>query len=331
MSLRTRVPDEYYFRWLNDYLREFPPPKPGDECLICKAPIPSASLKLHLQRRVCSKDCNGKKIRKVKRRIDKGVIPHYSKLILHWPDIAAEIAREPRVFGENRNQSFPLELGRWVKDGDSVVRDGVITIYNKLHDENQIHPDLLSLVKQMDPKFEKTLLVSESTKSFQSFVLTDATGRATNTEWPVVRLRDPVYQPIFCRERILHVDEFGIPLIWNVPVFATHFREKALSEERKLFNSKMAAASAARNSYLARARILGIPDLVADLVDVASLKLAHGGYCPICAVELDWGETWPSDFYPTIDHVVPVSKGGQHVAENLQWVHWVCNLKKRDN
>lgn len=331
MSLKKRVPDEYYFRWVNEYLREFPTPKPGDKCLVCTIPIPGDAFKLHLQRGVCGQDCNGKKIRKMKRLIDKGTIPHYSNLILHWPDISNEIAREPRVFGEDLSKPFPYEVGRWVKDGDSVVRDGVITNYTKLRFEAQIHPDLLSLARQVDPTLEKTLLVSESTSSYQSFVLTDATGRPTNTEWPVAILKKPTYQTVFYRERILHVDDLGIPLIWNVPVFAMHFREKSWSGERAAFNTKMAAANAARNSYLARTRTLGIPDAVADFVDVESLKLAHGGYCPICAVELDWDEIWPSDFYPTIDHVVPVSKGGQHVAENLQWVHWVCNLKKGTN
>lgn len=330
MSLKNRVPDEYYFRWLDEHLREWPPPRIGDECHICSNEIPRKCLRLHLIRGVCGPDCNKKKIRKVKRLIDKGRIPHYSELILHWPDIAAEMAREPRVFGENSSHPFPYDLGRWVKDGDSVERDGIITNYVKLKSANQLHPDLLEIVSQVDPNFERTLLVSDSTETFQSFVLTDATGRPTNTEWPVAKLKEPVYTPIFFRERILHVDEFGIPLVWNAPIFAIQLREKATSQARRKFNAQMAAANAARNSYLARARSRGVPDATADLVDVESLKAESGGFCALCGIELDWDEVWPSDFYPTIDHILPISRGGQHVRENLQWTHWACNLRKSD-
>jgi len=81
---------------------------------------------------------------------------------------------------------------------------------------------------------------------------------------------------------------------------------------------------------MARVKKLGIPMPVAELVDVDDLKGRDLGFCPLCGVELSWEEAWPGDFYPTIDHIVPVTKGGPHVAENIQWVHWRCNLMKSD-
>lgn len=32
----------------------------------------------------------------------------------------------------------------------------------------------------------------------------------------------------------------------------------------------------------------------------------------------------------SVDHVIPLAKGGKHVVENLRVVHMVCNLRKRD-
>jgi 5-methylcytosine-specific restriction endonuclease McrA len=30
----------------------------------------------------------------------------------------------------------------------------------------------------------------------------------------------------------------------------------------------------------------------------------------------------------TLDHVIPLAKGGQHEVSNLAAAHWLCNLRK---
>lgn len=50
----------------------------------------------------------------------------------------------------------------------------------------------------------------------------------------------------------------------------------------------------------------------------------YGGCCGICTKPFKkMGEV-------TIDHVVPVSKGGADVVENMQPAHYRCNRMKRD-
>lgn len=69
-----------------------------------------------------------------------------------------------------------------------------------------------------------------------------------------------------------------------------------------------------------RARKLGIPY---DLIDLRTVYAHHHGICGICHESVSL-ETF------TIDHIVPVSRGGPHLFENLQPAHRACNSLKGD-
>lgn len=47
--------------------------------------------------------------------------------------------------------------------------------------------------------------------------------------------------------------------------------------------------------------------------------------CRICNELLDRDAEPNSDWYPSIDHIVPYSKGGRHTADNLRAAHRWCN------
>lgn len=53
--------------------------------------------------------------------------------------------------------------------------------------------------------------------------------------------------------------------------------------------------------------------------------------CGICGKPVDFTLKSPHPLSPTIDHIIPISKGG-HPAdlENLQLAHWACNRQKSD-
>jgi 5-methylcytosine-specific restriction endonuclease McrA len=53
-----------------------------------------------------------------------------------------------------------------------------------------------------------------------------------------------------------------------------------------------------------------------------------GNVCHICLTEIDLSLARNSRFGATIDHVVPVSKGGADTLENMKLAHWICNIKK---
>ena len=53
--------------------------------------------------------------------------------------------------------------------------------------------------------------------------------------------------------------------------------------------------------------------------------------CGICGKPVDFSLRFPHPLSPTVDHIVPVSKGGHPSdIDNLQLAHWTCNRQKSD-
>lgn len=52
------------------------------------------------------------------------------------------------------------------------------------------------------------------------------------------------------------------------------------------------------------------------------------GWCGICDLPIVRDLPRGSSMSPTIDHIVPLSKGGNHTSDNLEWVHMGCNASK---
>lgn len=59
--------------------------------------------------------------------------------------------------------------------------------------------------------------------------------------------------------------------------------------------------------------------------------LATQSVCGICGHPVDMNLKPPHPLAPTIDHIIPIAKGG-HPSDiaNLQLAHWICNREKSD-
>ena len=54
--------------------------------------------------------------------------------------------------------------------------------------------------------------------------------------------------------------------------------------------------------------------------------------CAICGRPVDKSLRFPDPMSPTVDHIVPLAKGGHPSdLENLQLAHWICNRLKSDH
>lgn len=95
-----------------------------------------------------------------------------------------------------------------------------------------------------------------------------------------------------------------------------------------------AAANAASKDK--RWRKIGIS--THEFITLRALYNRDEGVCYLCGGKCNYedytkaGDVFiAGDFYPSIDHVVPLSKGGLHVWENVRLAHRRCNTLKRDN
>lgn len=80
-----------------------------------------------------------------------------------------------------------------------------------------------------------------------------------------------------------------------------------------------AVSRAARNMRRYRAR-RGVTS--AQWLTIRACVIQRDGYvCGICQLPVD-----PSDVH--IDHIVPLSKGGRTMGENLRVTHSICNARK---
>lgn len=53
-----------------------------------------------------------------------------------------------------------------------------------------------------------------------------------------------------------------------------------------------------------------------------------GHICQLCDEPVEMGLAYPDPLSPSLDHVVPLSKGGAHDPDNVQLAHLRCNVAK---
>lgn len=71
----------------------------------------------------------------------------------------------------------------------------------------------------------------------------------------------------------------------------------------------------------------GKPDLS---ISLTKLYMRDMGVCALCGRRIDFDGDSNGAHYPSIDHIIPLSKGGVHRWDNVQLACRECNNKKRD-
>lgn len=65
-------------------------------------------------------------------------------------------------------------------------------------------------------------------------------------------------------------------------------------------------------------------------VRVKDIYRRDGWICQLCMKPVDRSAKVPDAKAPTLDHIIPLAKGGTHEPRNVQLAHFECNWKKRD-
>jgi len=86
-------------------------------------------------------------------------------------------------------------------------------------------------------------------------------------------------------------------------------------------------ATRAKNRIKSVKRIKGIETIKLSADQIVK---SYGPTCYLCEKVIDLNVPRTSRYGLTVDHVVPLSKGGKDTLENLRPTHWICNIQKSD-
>lgn len=101
--------------------------------------------------------------------------------------------------------------------------------------------------------------------------------------------------------------------------YAANQERARLAQEKWYEQNPGYRAEAAR---LRRARIAGAT------VGPIDLDALWTGVCALCDEVLSRDTAYPHPLSPSVDHIFPIARGGEHAQRNLQWTHLICNQRK---
>jgi 5-methylcytosine-specific restriction endonuclease McrA len=68
-----------------------------------------------------------------------------------------------------------------------------------------------------------------------------------------------------------------------------------------------------------------------ERIDIFLLAERDNFVCHICLGLVDMSVSRVSRFGATVDHVMPISKGGLDTLDNVRLAHWICNIRKSNS
>jgi 5-methylcytosine-specific restriction endonuclease McrA len=100
-------------------------------------------------------------------------------------------------------------------------------------------------------------------------------------------------------------------------------RRQELGSWRKRYPAAAVAGDARRRMRMEQAR-------TAEVFAPLDVHTRDGWTCQLCQLPIDPEVAWPDPMSPSVDHIVPLSRGGLHSMANVQSAHLGCNSSKCD-
>lgn len=122
-------------------------------------------------------------------------------------------------------------------------------------------------------------------------------------------------------------------LVETMPAVCAHCGEGFRANRRNTHYCSTVCATGARlirgRRYgdSRRARIAGLPR---EVFTKWEIFVRDNWFCGLCAEQISDTLPWPHPRSASLDHIIPLSRGGAHTRENVQASHLFCNLSKNN-
>lgn len=304
----------------------------GEPCVKCGDAVPSNAHWTHRDRHVCSPRCNLNLGRQFNRLTRKGATTD-----LHGRELAEPVPLPnprrsgPRTFRTVEGLTPPFEWeGYGAVPGDVVERYGVVVGYGLLHRESttpwpQWWPD-------------HVMVAVEPTTGHRAMWGAAADGTLTSLCLLYMNPDGEIgYEPTFSIGHVLckwHLEKVsactpeGREYEWEALVAApvdSPYAPGWWTSERTELSERRKRESASLARHVRRMREKAA---TAERFDPLEVFDRDGWVCGLCSLPVDPDRAWPDPMSPSLDHVVPLSAGGEHSRANTQLAHWLCNVRK---
>jgi len=68
--------------------------------------------------------------------------------------------------------------------------------------------------------------------------------------------------------------------------------------------------------------------MAGDKINRIKLSEDFGWICQLCFTSIHPNRKFPDNLSSTVDHIIPLSRGGEHIFSNVQPAHLKCNIEK---
>lgn len=97
------------------------------------------------------------------------------------------------------------------------------------------------------------------------------------------------------------------------------------AKEKAIANHKKNPETRRANWFKRRALQL---DAFVEKVAFAAVLQRDNGKCQLCGGKVHMNKKSPHPLSPSLDHILPLTKGGKHEQKNVQLAHLRCNISK---